>query len=65
ENTEHHRNIELRCFNLLGMQQHQTTILRGQQQASANVSAWPPGMYVVVVYSEGRPVGRGKFVVQR
>ena len=65
ENTEHHRNIELRCFNLLGMQQHQTKILRGQQQASANVSAWPPGMYVVVVYSEGRPVGRGKFVVQR
>jgi hypothetical protein len=65
ENTEHHRNIEMRCFNLLGMQQHQTKILRGQQQASANVSAWPTGMYVVVVYSDGRPVGRGKFVVQR
>jgi hypothetical protein len=65
ENTEHHRNIELRCFNLLGVQQHQTKILRGQQQATANVSAWPPGMYVVVVYSDGRPVGRGKFVVQR
>jgi hypothetical protein len=63
ENTEHHRNIELRCFNLLGMQQHQTTILRSQHQTSANVSAWPPGMYVVVVYSDGRPVGRGKFVV--
>jgi len=65
ENTEHHRYIELRCFNLLGMQQHQTTILRGQQQASANVSSWPTGMYVVVVYSDGRPVGRGKFVVQK
>jgi hypothetical protein len=65
ENTEHHRNIELRCFNLLGMQQYQTTILRGQQQTTANVSTWPPGMYVVVVYSEGRPVGRGKFVVQK
>jgi hypothetical protein len=65
EITEHHRNIELRCFNLLGMQQHQTKILRGQQQTSANVSAWPAGMYVVVVYSEGRPVGRGKFVVTR
>jgi hypothetical protein len=63
ENTEHHSNIELRCFNLLGMQQHQTTILRGQQQTSANVSAWPPGMYVVVVYSDSRPVGKGKFVV--
>jgi hypothetical protein len=65
ENTEHHRNIELRCYNLLGMQQHQTTILRGQQQATISVSTWPPGMYVAVVYSDGRPVGRGKFVVQR
>jgi hypothetical protein len=63
KNTEHHRNIELRCFNLLGVQKHQTTILRSQQQASANVSAWPPGMYVVVVYSDSRPVGREKFVV--
>jgi len=65
ENTEHHRNIELKCFNLLGVQQHQTTILRSQQQTSANVSAWPPGMYVVVVYSDGKPVGRGKFVINR
>jgi len=65
ENTEHHRNIELRCFNLLGMQQHQTQISRGQQQASANVSNWQPGMYIAVVYSDGKPVGRGKFVVQR
>jgi len=64
ENTEHHRNITLRCFNLLGMQQHQTQILRGQQQASANVSNWQPGMYIAVVYSDGKPVGRGKFVVQ-
>ena len=65
ENTEHHRIIELRCFNLLGMQQHQTKILRGQQQSTANVSNWPPGMYIAVVYSDGKPVGRGKFVVQR
>jgi len=65
ENTEHHRNIELRCFDLLGMQQHQTKILRGQQQATTNVSNWPPGMYIVVVLSDGKPVGRGKFVVQR
>jgi hypothetical protein len=65
ENTEHHRNIELRCYNLLGMQQHQTPLMRGQQQATISVSTWPPGMYAVVVYSDGRPVGRGKFVVQR
>ena len=65
ENTQHHRNIELRCFNLLGMQQYQTKILRGQQQSTANVSNWPPGMYIAVVYSDGKPVGRGKFVVMK
>ena len=65
ENTQHHRKIELRCFNLLGVQQHQTKILRGQQQTTANLSNWPPGMYVVVVYSDGMPVGRGKFVVRK
>ncbi len=65
ENTEHHRNIELRCFNLLGSQQHQAKVMRGQQQASTNVSKWPPGMYIAVVYSDGKPVGRGKFVVSR
>ncbi|MBZ0241971.1 MAG: T9SS type A sorting domain-containing protein, partial [Bacteroidales bacterium] len=65
ENTEHHRNIELRCFNLLGMQQHHARINSGQQQAAVNVSGWPPGMYVAVVYSNGKPVGRGKFVVRR
>ncbi len=65
ENTEHHRNIELRCFNLLGMQQHQAILPRGQQQATANVSNWPQGMYIAVVYSDGKPVGRGKFVVKK
>ncbi len=64
ENTEHHRNIELRCFNLLGLQQHHASINSGQTQSPANVSGWPPGMYVAVVYSNGKPLGRGKFVVQ-
>ncbi len=64
ENTQHHRNIELRCFNLLGVLQHQTTIIRGQTQATLDVSSWPPGMYVAVVYSDEKPVARGKFVVQ-
>ena len=65
ENTQHHRNIELRCFNLLGVLQHQTTIIRGQTQATLDVSPWPPGMYVAVVYSDEKPVARGKFVVSR
>ena len=65
ENTGHHSNIELRCFNLLGVLQYQTRVQRGQQQTTADVSSWPPGMYIVVTYSNGKPVGREKFVVRR
>lgn len=65
ENTEHHRNVELHCFNLLGVLQYQTRMANGQRQVTANVSSWPPGMYIVVTYSNGKPVGREKFVVRR
>jgi hypothetical protein len=71
ENTEHHHNIELRCFNLLGMLQYQTRVapnpngVKNPVGVETNVGNWPPGMYIAVVYSDGKPVGRGKFVVQR
>ncbi|MDP2424646.1 MAG: T9SS type A sorting domain-containing protein, partial [Bacteroidales bacterium] len=64
ENTEHHKNIVLKCYNLLGRQQYETHIAKGQKESTTHVSSWPAGMYVAVVYSEGRPVGRMKFVVQ-
>ncbi|HPE58426.1 MAG TPA: T9SS type A sorting domain-containing protein [Bacteroidales bacterium] len=64
ENTEHHKNILLKCFNLLGKQAFETTILTGQKEAATDVNRWPQGMYVAVVYSEGLPVGECKFVVQ-
>jgi len=47
------------------MQLHHTKIISGQQQVSTDVSNWPPGLYIAVVLSDGKPVGRGKFVVQR
>jgi hypothetical protein len=65
ENTEHHKNITLKCFNLLGKQVFEATILTGQKEAATDVSRWPQGMYVVVVYSEGRQVGQCKFVVEK
>ena len=64
ENTEHHKNITLKCFNLLGKQVFETPVFTGQKETSTVVSAWPQGMYVTVVYSEGMPVGQCKFVVQ-
>lgn len=64
ENTEHHKNITLKCFNLLGKQVFQTSVIAGQKETSTVVSAWPQGMYVAVMYSDGMPVGQCKFVVQ-
>lgn len=64
ENTEHHKHITLKCFYLLGKQVFETRIITGQKEAAADVSRWPQGMYVAVVYSEGLPVGECKFVVE-
>ena len=64
ENTEHHRNITLKCFSLMGKQVYETNIITGQREVGTNVYSWPQGMYLAVVYSDGVPVGRCKFVVQ-
>lgn len=64
ENTEHHKSIALKCFNLLGNRLFVTTVHTGQKEASTQVSNWPQGMYVAVVYSDGMPVGQCKFVVK-
>ena len=64
ENTGHHKSITLKCFNLLGKQIFETTVITGQKETSAVVSAWPQGMYVAVVYSNGLPAGQCKFVVR-
>ena len=64
ENTEHHQNIKLKCFSLMGKQVYETGVITGQKEVGTNVDHWPEGMYLVVVYSDGLVVGRGKFVVQ-
>jgi len=65
ENTGLHSNLELRCYNLTGAQQYHTNVTVNPNGIEIDVSKWPAGMYIAVVYSDGRPVGRGKFVVQR
>ena len=63
-NTEHHSNIELRCFNMHGKQVHSERIYRNQGESLIDVKRWPKGMCLAIVYSENRPVGRVKFVVK-
>jgi hypothetical protein len=64
ENTEHHRNMELKCFNLYGEVVHNERIYRYQEKSEVNISNWRKGMYFGVVNSGGKAVGRCKFVVQ-
>ncbi|MCK4819024.1 T9SS type A sorting domain-containing protein, partial [bacterium] len=64
KNTEHHRNMELRCFDIYGQLVHKERVYRYQGNSIVDVGSWSKGMYVAVVYSNGLPAGQGKFVVQ-
>jgi hypothetical protein len=64
ENTEHHKNMELRCYDDFGRQVHSQKIYKGQQDTGLDVSGWSPGIYIAVVYSNGGARGKVKFVVR-
>ncbi len=63
KNAQQYQNLELKCFNMLGLQQSETISLKGQQQISMNTINWKPGIYIAVLYSEGKPIGKEKFIV--
>jgi len=62
-NAQQYQNLELKCFNMLGLQQSESISLKGQQQISLNTINWKPGIYIGVLYSEGKTVGKEKFIV--
>jgi hypothetical protein len=64
ENTEHHSNITLQVFDINGRPIIQQSIQKGQKEATTNVSQWQSGMYAVVVFSNGKVMGKEKFVVR-
>jgi hypothetical protein len=64
EHTEHHSNMELRCYNSFGRQIHSQKIYKGQQDTDVNVATWPKGVYIAVIYSNGGAVGKCKVVVE-
>ena len=63
-NTERHRNMELRCYDLLGDLVHSEKVYRYQGMSRVSTAVWPPGMYMAVIYSKGGAVGKCKFVVE-
>ena len=64
ENTDIFKNIQLVCFNIFGKQVHKEKVYQHQGEAVIDVSHWKQGMYVILVYSEGKVVGETKIVVQ-
>ena len=64
ENTEHHQNMVLNCYDDFGRQIHSQKVYKGQQDTDLDVSGWSPGIYVAVVYSNGGARGKVKFVVE-
>ena len=53
---------EICYYDQLGQQLYQQKIY--DTQTDINVSNWQPGIYMAVIYADGKPVGRAKFVVQ-
>jgi len=64
KHTDRHQNIRLQCYNALGKKVHAEDIVTGQQGSKINVSSWGSGMYMSIISSEGRIVGKAKFVVK-
>ena len=64
QNTRHHQNMELRCFNIFGEQVHKETIYPHQGKSVITISTWQKGIYLGLVYSNGQVVGKVKFVIR-
>jgi hypothetical protein len=64
QNTEHHRDMELMCFNVFGELVHEEKVYQYQGKSKVNVQDWKQGIYVALIFSKGQIVGQVKFVVQ-
>jgi hypothetical protein len=62
ENTEHHTNILLECYNIYGQKVHSEKIWKGQQQMKLDVSGWGKGLYFAAVKSDGKVTGSCGFM---
>jgi hypothetical protein len=64
ENTDHHRNMEILVYNIFGSEVSRQGVYSSQQTTKTDITAWPAGIYLAVIFSNGGAVGRVKFVVK-
>jgi hypothetical protein len=62
QNTEHHNNMLLECYNLFGQRVHSEKVYKGQQKTKLSIEQWQSGLYIAVVKSDGRVAGQVRFV---
>jgi hypothetical protein len=63
ENTENKTDLLLQTFDLLGREVYNIRILKGQTEVLIDIASWPPGLYIALITSSGRIVGKGRFIV--
>jgi hypothetical protein len=62
QNTEHHNNMLLECYNLFGQRVHSEKVYKGQQKTKLSIEQWQSGLYIAVIKSDGRVAGQVRFV---
>jgi len=63
-NIQNLQQAQLRCYDVFGSLLHSEAVVKDQREVVLDISSWPSGMYVAVVYSNGGVAGRSKFVVE-
>jgi hypothetical protein len=64
QNTDHHNNMLLECYNIYGQRVHSEKIWKGQQETRIDLQGWAKGLYFAVVKSDGKVAGTGRFVIK-
>ena len=64
ENAKSFTNLELHVSNIYGKLIHSETVLPWQGASRLYTNAWPAGMYIVNIYSNGQLKGKCKIVVE-
>jgi hypothetical protein len=58
-------NKELTIINNLGQVVYRNDVINGQSKQSINISSFKPGLYIGQLYSHGRLLSHGKFIIGR
>jgi hypothetical protein len=62
QNTDHHTNMLLECYNIYGQSIHAEKIWKGQQQTKIDLQGWAKGLYFAVIKSNQKVAGTCRFI---